>query len=124
MPDPTQTPTPLNDEPRRLAPWERCGEHGPAAPRVWACPACLVELRSELAAERAARQDAQRQLERMQDDATRHQRDMAMAVMREREACAQACAAAARACVDADGQPLRSAAAAATTCEALIRARA
>lgn len=32
---------------RKLAPWEKCREHGPAEPGVWACPTCLVELRQE-----------------------------------------------------------------------------
>lgn len=30
---------------RPVRPWEKCAEHGPAQPNVWACPACLVELR-------------------------------------------------------------------------------
>lgn len=30
-----------------VRPWERCREHGPAQPRVWACPTCLVQLRAE-----------------------------------------------------------------------------
>lgn len=38
-------------------PWERCGIHGPAEDRVWACPTCLVELRTEAEALRA---DAER----------------------------------------------------------------
>ena len=42
---------------RKPKPWERCGIHGPAEDRVWACPACLVELRTEVEALRA---DAER----------------------------------------------------------------
>jgi hypothetical protein len=30
---------------RPVRPWEKCAEHGPAQPNVWACPACLVDLR-------------------------------------------------------------------------------
>ena len=50
-----------------------------------ATPTQIAELRKELAAERASRQDAQRQLEAMQEDAIRHQREMAQAVAKERE---------------------------------------
>lgn len=57
-----------------------------------------AQLRQELGdvwalldAERASRQDAQRRLEAMQEDAIRHQREMAQAVAAERERCAQVC---------------------------------
>lgn len=33
-----------------VKPWEICREHGPAEPRVWACPTCLIELRDWKAA--------------------------------------------------------------------------
>lgn len=39
-----------SDPHQAAKPWERCQEHGPAQPRVWACPACLVELRNWRAA--------------------------------------------------------------------------
>ena len=37
-----------------VRPWEQCREHGPAQPRVWACPNCLVQLREDNERMRAA----------------------------------------------------------------------
>lgn len=54
---------------RKLKPWERCSIHGPAEDRVWACPACLVELRTEVEALRA---DAER-YRWLTDDHSKHE---------------------------------------------------
>jgi hypothetical protein len=40
-----QTTKPRGQE--RAKAWEKCLEHGPAAAGVWACPTCLVDLRTE-----------------------------------------------------------------------------
>lgn len=50
MTDTTQThdseaPAVAGQVERPVRPWEKCSKHGPARPRVWACPTCLVELR-------------------------------------------------------------------------------
>ena len=47
--------------------------------------------RAAQAAEREARQEAQRRLEAAQEAAIRHKRDIARAVAAERERCARAC---------------------------------
>lgn len=60
-----------------VRPWEKCKDHGPAQPRVWACPACLVELRKENERLRARVLE----LEAVHEDASG-------AVLAERERCA------------------------------------
>ena len=64
--------------------------HGIAEGAARASPNILQMARAAAEADEA-RMEAQRRLEAMQDDAIRHDRDIALAVAAEREACAQAC---------------------------------
>ena len=58
-----------------VRPWEKCKEHGPAQPRVWACPACLVELRTE--------NDRLRTVARLVLEATPEQMPLALDALRD-----------------------------------------